>query len=125
MTFLKRVFRIPLLPASFVENQYLKKYLKHGNTNYTLIKYDMEYKHGEYVNRGTSISDIRLCNNYINHYTSEINGKLILTPYLGIKQSGLVFFGYQDYQIICGISKLLTNSEISNLTLGWILVEKE
>jgi hypothetical protein len=120
MTFLKRVFRIPLLPTSVVENQYLKKYLKHGNTKYTLVKYDLEYIHGEIVSKGSLIGEMNLCNNFIPHYTSETYGKLLLTRNLGVKQNGLIYFGHQDYQIVCGISSSLTNKEIRNLTLGWI-----
>lgn len=120
MTFLKRVFRIPLLPTSFVENQYLKKYLNHGNTKYTLVKYNLEYIHGENVSKGSLIGDINLCNNFIPHYTSETHGKFVLTRNLGVKQYGLIYFGHQDYQIVCGISSSLTNNEIGNLTLGWI-----
>ena len=124
MTFVKRVFRIPLLSSSFVENQYLKKYLNHGNTNYTLVKYDMEYMHGEIVKKDSLISDINVCNVFIPHYTSETPGKLILTRNLGLKQNGLVYFGHQDYQIVCGIDKSLTNHEIRNLTMGWIIIDK-
>ena len=121
MTFLKSVFRIPLLPTSFIENNYLQKYLNYQNTNYTLVKYDMEYVHGEIVKKGSLISDIKLCNEYVPHYTSETHGKLILTRNLGLKQNGLIYFGQQDYQIVCGISNLLSNNAIRNLTLGWII----
>jgi hypothetical protein len=122
MTFLKRVFRIPLLPTNFFENQYIIKYLKHGNTNYTLVKYDLDYIHGEIVNKGSLIGDINLCNNFIPHYTSETYGKLLLTRNLGVKQNGLIYFGHQDYQIVCGISNRLTYRELTNLTLGWIIL---
>ena len=122
MTFLKRVFRIPLLPTNFVDNQYLKKYLKHGNTKYTLLKYDLDYIHGEIVSKGSLIGDMNLCNNFIPHYTSETYGKLLLTRNLGVKQNGLIYFGHQDYQIVCGISNLLSNQAIRNLTLGWIII---
>lgn len=121
MTFLKRVFRIPLLPTSFIENNYLQRYLNYKNTNYTLVKYDMEYVHGEIVKKGSLISDIQLCNDYVPHYTSETHGKLILTRNLGLNQNGLIYFGQQDYQIVCGISNLLSNNAIRNLTLGWII----
>ena len=121
MTFLKRVFRIPLLSSSFGENQYLKKYFNYRNTNYTIVKYDMEYVHGEIVKKDSLISDINVCNEFIPHYTSETHGKLLLTRNLGLKQNGLVYFGHQDYQIVCGISNLLTYQEITNLTLGWII----
>jgi hypothetical protein len=122
MTFLKRVFRIPVLSANFVENQYLKKYFKHRNTNYTLVKYDMEYAHGEIVKKDSLISDITICNEFIPHYISETQGKLLLTRNLGLKQNGLIYFGHQDYQIVCGISNRLTYHELTNLTLGWIII---
>ena len=81
----------------------------------------MEYVHGEIVKKGSLISDIKLCNEYVPHYTSETHGKLILTRNLGLKQNGLIYFGQQDYQIVCGISNLLSNNAIRNLTLGWII----
>ena len=121
MTFLKRVFRIPLLPTSFIENQFLQKYLKHGTTHYTLVKYDMEYLHGDIVNKDSSLGDICIYPNYIRHYTAKTNGKLILTQKIGISQTGLIYFGIQDYQMVCGISCKLTPREIQNLTLGWII----
>ena len=123
MTFLKRVFRIPLLSSSFVENQYLKKYFNYINTNYTIVKYDMEYVHGEIVKKDSLISDINVCNEFIPHYISETQGKLLLTRNLGLKQNGLIYFGHQDYQIVCGISNLLTYQQIRNLTLGWIIID--
>jgi hypothetical protein len=122
MTFFKKIFRIPLLPTSFIENDYLQKYLNYRNTNYTVVKYDMEYVHGEIVKKGSLISDINLCNQFVPHYTSETHGKLILTRNLGLKQNGLIYFGHQDYQIVCGISNLLSNQAIRNLTLGWIII---
>lgn len=124
MAFLKKIYRIPLLPLSLIENQYLTKYLNHGYTNYTLVKYVMEYNHGEIVKKNSLISDIKICNHFIPHYISDSPGKLILTRNLGIKQNGLIYFGQQDYQIVCGISNVLTNQEIRNLTLGWIIDNK-
>jgi hypothetical protein len=121
MAFFKKIYRIPLLPLSFIENQYLNKYLNHGLTNYTLVKYVMEYNHGEFVKKNSLISDIKICNNFIPHYISHTNGKLILTKNLGIKQNGLIYFGQHDYQIVCGISNVLSEQEIRNLTLGWII----
>jgi len=121
MTFLRRVSRIPLLPISFIENNYLQKYLKHGATQYTLVKYDMEYLHGDIVHKDSSLGDIHIYPNYIPHDTAKTNGKLILTKNLGIPQKGLIYFGIQDYQMVCGISSKLTLHEIQNLTLGWII----
>ena len=83
----------------------------------------MEYVHGEIVKKDSLISDINVCNEFIPHYISETQGKLLLTRNLGLKQNGLIYFGHQDYQIVCGISNLLTYQQIRNLTLGWIIID--
>jgi len=117
---LKSAFRIPLFPNSFITNSVLKNKFNHGNTNYTLFKYDMEYIHGETVLTGALLGDINLCPEFISHYNINRSGKLILSRNIGFTQPGLIFFGNHDYRLVFAISKSFTPIEIEKLTLGWI-----
>ena len=116
----KSAFRIPLFPKNFITNNVLKNKFNHGNTNYTLFKYDMEYIHGELISKGALLGDINICPEFIPHYNTDISGKLILSRNIGFKQPGLIFFGNHDYRLVFAISKSFTAIEIESLTLGWI-----
>jgi hypothetical protein len=124
MSFLKRIYRIPLFPRELIYNPEFKNLIGYSNIGCEKFRYDMEYLHNEIVPKGKRIcemSDNIPCEHIDKYIYSPINGRLVLANNMKYRQPGLTYLGTVDYTLNFWLNRNLTNRDIERLTLGWIV----